>query len=241
MRIPEILTKTDHRPWPLPKGKWSFYQEWNNALFLHWKVDPLELEELIPQELELDLIDGKAWISIVAFTMEKIRPRRLPYFSPVSNFDEINIRTYVKHRNKPGVHFLSIEGGKRLSCFVARSLSELPYRYSNMKRSKTEYSSCNHRFGEILSVNYNVANTITPKSDLDKWLTERYALFQDTETAINAFDIHHLEWPVFDVTLNELVVNYPRFNGFVSNVPDKIHYSTGVKVLAWGKETWEKK
>ncbi len=240
MRISDILANTEHRPWKLPEGKWSFYQEWNNAVFLHWKVDPNELKALIPEELELDIFEGKAWISLVAFTMEKIRPRNLPYFAPVSNFDEINIRTYVKHRNKPGVHFLSIEGGKRLSCFVARSLSELPYRYSNMKRRKTEYTSCNISFGEILNVKYSVGNGVTEKSEIDKWLTERYALFQHTETSINAFDIHHLEWPIFEVDLNDLIVNYPRFTNFISNEPDKIHYSTGVKVIAWGKEKWEK-
>jgi len=241
MKISEILTKTEHRPWELPEGKWSFYQEWNKAVFLHWKVDPSELKTLVPEELELDLIEGKAWISLVAFTMEKIRPRNLPYFLPVSNFDEINIRTYVKHRNKPGVYFLSIEGGKRLSCMVARHLSELPYRYSNIRRSKTEYSSCNFRSGEILNLNYQVGSSISVKSDLDKWLTERYALFQNTESTINAFSIHHLEWPVFEVNINELILNYPRFSNFISNQPDKVHYSSGVKVIAWGKEKWEKK
>ena len=58
------------------------------------------LQILVPAEIEIDLFEGKPWVSLVAFTMEKIRPRYLPYFPPISNFDEINIRTYVKSKNK---------------------------------------------------------------------------------------------------------------------------------------------
>ncbi|WP_237151154.1 DUF2071 domain-containing protein [Pontibacter actiniarum] len=89
-------------------------------------MDYDELVKLVPDDLEIDLFKGKPWVSLVAFTMEKIRSRNLPYFSPVSNFDEINIRTYVKYNNKAGVYFRSIEGGAKISCQVAKSLSELP-------------------------------------------------------------------------------------------------------------------
>ena len=111
MKIKEILNQTNHRPWKIPNESWKFYQEWNRAVFLHWQVELSELKKFVPDELEIDLFDGKAWISVVAFTMEKIRPKYLPYFSPISNFDEINVRTYVKANGKSGVYFLSIEDG----------------------------------------------------------------------------------------------------------------------------------
>lgn len=109
MKIREILNKTEHRPWKLPVGNWKFYQEWNNAVFLHWQVNESELRKLVPEDIEIDLFDGKPWVSVVAFTMEKIRPRSLPAFPLISDFDEINIRTYVKYNGKTGVYFLSIE------------------------------------------------------------------------------------------------------------------------------------
>ena len=89
----------------------------------------------MPKELDIDLFEGKPWVSVVAFTMEKIRPKNLPSFAPISNFDEINIRTYIRSNNKTGVYFLSIEGGTKLSCKIAKGISELPYRFSKMKRS----------------------------------------------------------------------------------------------------------
>jgi len=110
MTIREILNTTEHRPWKMPTEKWKFYQEWNNVIFLHWQVELSELKKFVPEELEIDLFGGKPWVSVVTFTMEKIRPKNLPSFAPISDFDEVNIRTYVKSNNKTGVYFLSIEG-----------------------------------------------------------------------------------------------------------------------------------
>ncbi|MAO37511.1 MAG: hypothetical protein CMP12_16700 [Zunongwangia sp.] len=235
MTTRELLTTTAHRPWKIPNNNWKFYQEWNNALFLHYQVDLNELEKFVPKELEIDLFDGKPWISVVAFTMEKIRPKNLPCFPPISNFDEINIRTYVKSNNKTGVYFLSIEGGKMLSCKIARGISELPYRFSKIKRANQKYQSENSYFNDKLDIQFTIGNKITKKTKLINWLTERYALFQDTDKSINEFEIHHLEWPINEINLSKLELNYPRFKKLISEQPSKIHYSKGVKVLAWEK------
>lgn len=81
MKLSEILENTKHRPWEIPKRSWRFYQEWNDVLFLHWQVDLEELRKFVPEELEIDLFEGKPWISVVAFAMEKIRPRYMPAFA----------------------------------------------------------------------------------------------------------------------------------------------------------------
>jgi uncharacterized protein YqjF (DUF2071 family) len=236
----DILNTTEHRPWKIPTEKWKFYQEWNNAIFLHWQVELSELENFVPTELEIDLFDGKPWISVVAFTMEKIRPKNLPSFPPISDFDEINIRTYVKSKNKTGVYFLSIEGGKKLSCKVAKGMSELPYRFSKIKRTENKYESSNSEFNEKLNIEFTIGKGITEKTELEKWLTERYALFQDTEKSINEFEIHHLEWTINKIDMKKLEFNYQRFDKLIKNNPDKIQYSKGVKVIAWGKNKKEK-
>ncbi|EPR68907.1 YqjF family protein [Cyclobacterium qasimii] len=241
MKIREILNTTEHRPWKIPTESWLSYQEWNNAIFLDWQVQLSELKKFVPKELEIDLYRGKPWISVVAFTMENIRPKNLPSFSPISNFDEINIRTYVKsNNNKTGVYFLSIEGGKKLSCKVAKGMSELPYRFSKIKRTETRYESNNSEFNDKLNIQFSIGKEISKKTELDKWLTERYALFQDTEKSINEFEIHHLEWPINEIDLNNLEFNYPRFGKLIKNEPNKIQYSKGVKVIAWGKNKKDK-
>ena len=225
----------------MPSHKWSYYQEWNRAIFLHWEVEIEQLKSFVPDEIEIDLFKGKPWISLVAFTMEKIRPRFLPPFSPISNFDEINIRTYVKSKNKTGVYFLSIEGGKKISCKIARSLSQLPYRYSKIKRSENSFQSINPKFNDQLSIQFNIVNQTIEKQEIDHWLTERYALYQDSNQHINEFEIHHLEWPINKLDIVDLNVNYPRFRNLIRSSPNKVQYSEGVKVLAWNKTKLDKK
>jgi uncharacterized protein YqjF (DUF2071 family) len=235
MSIQEIQHQIEHRPWAMPQQAWKYYQEWNRAVFLHWKVEHDTLRKWVPDAIEIDLFDGVPWISLVAFTMEKIRPRYLPPFSPISNFDEINIRTYVKAKGKTAVYFLSIEGGKRLSCQVARSLSELPYRYSKIKRKGGEYTSRNEAYGDQLEVNYQVGESVPQKTALDKWLTERYALIQDGKKTINQFEIQHKEWDIKELKIDHLLVQYPRFNALINKHPDLTHYSPGVQVISWDK------
>tara|TARA_A200000113_G_scaffold91191_1_gene81647 strand:- start:844 stop:1575 length:732 start_codon:yes stop_codon:yes gene_type:complete len=240
LKIQKILNHKDHRPWKLPDEKWKFYQEWNNAIFLHFKVDLEELKKHVPKELEIDLFQGESWVSIVAFTMEKIRPKNIPAFSPISNFHEINIRTYVKKNNKTGVYFLSIEGGTKLSCKIAKYISDLPYRYSLIERSSKHYSSINLKFKDELCFKFEIGKQIEKKSELDNWLTERYALFQETDNYINEYEIHHLPWLVNDVEVKSLKCFYPRFKNLLNNKPDKMQYSKGVKVIAWGKNRIKK-
>ncbi|QDH78447.1 DUF2071 domain-containing protein [Echinicola soli] len=236
MRIRELLQIKDHRPWELPKRKWSYYQEWNDAVFLHWPVDETALRKWVPAELEIDFFDGQAWISVVAFTMEKIRPRNLPPFPPISNFHEINIRTYVKYKGKQGVYFLSIEGGKRTSCKVAKSLSALPYRFSPMKRVNGSYHAANAACQDELQLKFRIEATLEEKSPLEWWLMERYALFQDSPNAINAYEIHHTPWPARKIALTKAFIKYPRFSKLFHGQPVLSHYSPGVKVLAWANE-----
>lgn len=235
MKINQILKTTDHRPWKLPSTKWKFYQEWNNTLFIHWPVDLTELKRLVPEQLEIDLFEGRAWISLVVFRMKKIRPKNFPAFPPISNFDEINIRTYVKYKGKAGVQFLSIEAASKFSCHIATNLSQLPYRYSKMSRKKETFKSWNSIHNDKLELQYKIGQKLNDKLDLDKWLTERYALFQDFGNTINKFEIHHLEWPIFKVELIKLHCCYPRFSKLMRQEASKVHYSPGVQVIAWDK------
>ena len=236
MTIQEILNQTAHRPWALPTGRWRYYQEWNKAIFLHWKVDSDELRKFVPEEMSIDVFEGQAWVSLVAFSMEKIRPRNLPHFSPVSNFIEINVRTYASYKQKPGVYFLSIEGGRRISCQLAKSLSQLPYRYSEMKKANNFYCSEHLQFGDKLEVNYTVGEKVENKTSIDYWLTERYALFQESPGFISEFETHHIEWPIYEAQIDKLELEYPRFGEMLNKQPDLVHYSPGVKVIAWDKK-----
>lgn len=234
MEIKTLIAQHQHRPWPMPESKWHYYQEWNQVVFLHWAVSPAVLEPMMPEGLKLDIIDGQAWVSLVAFTMNNIRPRNLPAFSPVSDFDEINIRTYVERDGKTGVHFLSIEAGKPIAVKIARSLSGLPYRYSKMSRNEEHFTSINKERGDHLEITGAFGNAMNSPDQLDLWLTERYALIQDDGHALNQFEIHHVPWPLYVFVPDRIRIDYPEYD-FLSDPPHRVHYSPGVQVVSWGK------
>lgn len=235
--IKQILQQSSERPWQHPSKKYAYYQEWNKALFFHYKVDPSHLVELLPKDLELDLYQGQAWISIVPFTMQKIRPRFLPALSWVSDFEEINLRTYVIKDGKPGVYFLNIEAGKRHSAFLAKTLSGLPYQYSKIKRNSVDYFQ--GRFAPknfSIDVKYTVGAPVVSKTDLDLFLTERYCLYVDHKAKLYRYEIHHLPWEIRTLHPLNLDISYRIGAVTLERQPDLMHYSPGVQVVAWSKE-----
>lgn len=238
--IQEILTAVDHRPWELPQGNWTYYQEWNRLIFLHFEVPFDVLRALVPHALELDSLDGQCYISVVPFTMEKIRPRHLPAVGFISDFDELNVRTYVVKEGKPGVYFLNIEAGKSLSAFVSRTLSGLPYEKATMKRSKGKYSSHNSKKNYQLEATYHIGEVVTHKTPLQVWLTERYCLYTYGNNTLHRYQIHHKEWELKTIAFDYLKVDYTF--GSLKLTEDKVlapNYSDGIQVVAWSKEKVE--
>ena len=231
-----LLQQAEHRPFPLPHGKWCYYQEWNKVLFLHWEMPLNPLKKQIPSSLEIDTFKGKAYVSLVAFTMQKIHPRYLPAVKSISDFDEINIRTYVIRDGKPGVYFLNIEAGKTLSAKVAKTLSGLPYEKAEMFRKKRMYLSANKAHNNVFEAHYKTKELKQPKTDLDRWLTERYYLYLAKNDFCYRYDIHHLEWEIQTLNFDSLVINYAVEDYELTTPPDLCHYSKGVQVLAWKRK-----
>lgn len=234
--IPNLLSEIHHRPFALPTGSWQYYQEWNKALFLHWKIPFDELRKSVPERLELDTFESEAYISLVAFQMQKIRPKHLPAVKFISDFEEINLRTYVINDGKAGVYFLNIEAEKYLSAFVAKKLSGLPYEKSNIFRKGNRFSSQNTFKKFHLEAEFEAKEKLQTKTGLDHWLTERYCLYLEDRNQLFRFDIHHKEWEIRNVEIKKLSLSYELKNNYLINShPDLIHYSEGVKVLAWSK------
>jgi uncharacterized protein len=235
--IEEILDNKTHRPFKMPEGNWIFYQEWNRALFLHWVVPFELLRNCVPPKLNIDTFEGNCYISLVAFTMEKIRPKFLPSIEYLSDFDEVNVRTYIDNDNKKGVYFLNIEAGKTISVIIAKAISGLPYEKAKINRTDKFYSSKNLKKGFRLNAEFEVKEKVSIKTELDKWLTERYCLYLDQDRELYRYDIHHKEWEIKNINIKSLNVNY-RFSEINLNErqPNLTHYSDGIKVIAWKRQ-----
>lgn len=118
---------------PAPNRRAVMHQRWENLLFLHWALEPDRIQHTLPQGLHADTLDGKGWLGIVPFAMRGVRPTGLPAFGPVSNFLELNVRTYVHDdRGVPGVWFYSLDCNQPLAVAIARVFFGLPYMHAKM-------------------------------------------------------------------------------------------------------------
>lgn len=233
--IKEILASTGNRQYPLPDRKWKYYQEWHNTVFFHWEVPPYLLEKYIPKGIELDTYNNMAWVSMVSFEVKSMRLRNLPAFPYISNFEEINIRTYVTRDEIPGIYLFSIETNKFIEVLFSRLFIGLPYQKCQIKRSGNHVQSENKTLNHLLDITIDKNTALVNKTGIDVWLTERHSLYEMCGSKICRFDIHHKEWDLRnpDVTIHDIMYEAGKYK--ISTYPDKIQYSEKIEVVLWGK------
>jgi hypothetical protein len=125
---------------------------WLDLLFAHWPVDPDALAAKLPAGLDLDLRDGQAWLGIVPFTMADVAPRGVPALGRFSQFPEINVRTYVRHGDLPGIWFLSLDAASRPTVEGARRVSTCRISAPGCRRSASPEGSRTGPSGSIAGV-----------------------------------------------------------------------------------------
>lgn len=159
-------------------------QQWRDLLFLHWDFSPEHVQRSLPAGLEVDTFDGRAWIGLVPFFMCRVRPRGLPAVPILSDFLELNVRTYVRdHHGRPGVWFYSLDCNQPLAVRLARIGFSLPYFDAAMSASRLgstiAYTSRRHGTSATCSVTYRPSGTAAPATpgSLEEFLVERYRLF----------------------------------------------------------------
>jgi uncharacterized protein YqjF (DUF2071 family) len=198
------LEHLGHRPWPLPARGWVMGQTWEDLLFAHWRVPVEEVRRHVPHQLEVDEHDGSAWVGITPFRLTGLRGRGtvpLPY---VSSFLELNVRTYVRADEKPGIWFFSLDASSRLAVEVARRTYRLPYFHARMSATRSgdwiAYECARlSEPGRVFSGRYRPSGsafTAEPGS-LEWFLAERYCLYTtDQRGSLARADIHHELWPL---------------------------------------------
>jgi uncharacterized protein YqjF (DUF2071 family) len=107
---------------------------WTNLCLVSYAVEPERLAGRLPPGLELDLRDGRAFVSLVAFDFEDIRVLGVPW-PGYRRFPEVNLRFYVRHGQERGVVFVREYVPRRLVAWIARALYNEPYRAARMASS----------------------------------------------------------------------------------------------------------
>ena len=71
--------------------------EWRSLAMLNYVVDPALLAPMVPPGTELDNFEGRTYMSLVGFRFERTRVRGI-WIPLHSDFDEVNLRFYVRRR-----------------------------------------------------------------------------------------------------------------------------------------------
>jgi uncharacterized protein YqjF (DUF2071 family) len=232
-------------PMRRPAGRAVMKQRWSRLLFLHWPIAAEELRPLLRRGLTLDTYDGQAWVGLVPFVVTGARPVFAPAIPGVSNFVEVNVRTYVHDRGgDPGVWFFSLDASSRVAVRVARALYHLAYRFAEMAADVSgERVRFRSRRAERASrpagctLEYEPRGPVAPArpGTLDHFLLERYVLYAAKGDRLYRGRVHHSPYPAQDATVEGLTEDLIQAAGLVRPAGDPlVHYAAGVDVDVYG-------
>jgi uncharacterized protein YqjF (DUF2071 family) len=238
-----VGTRVAHRPWPVPRTPWVMTQSWHDLLFAHWRVDATELRRAVPRAFEVDLFENEAWLGIVPFSMTNVALRGMPSVPWLSAFPELNVRTYVRVKDRPGVYFFSLDAGRRLAVVAARTLLNLPYYSAAMtvERSTDGVRYDSKRRGRLpaeFGATYSAAGVpFTPSpGSLEYFLTERYCLYHyNRRGEPYRLEIHHLPWLLQGAraTITTNTMGAASRLTIDSAPPVLLHFARRQDVIAW--------
>jgi len=202
--------------------------KWEQLTMLHWRYPAEEVQALLPSGLTVETFDGSAWVGLVPFQMSVDVP-------------ETNVRTYVQGKSgEPGVYFWSLEASSLPAVVTARATYQVPYFWSTMSLEQTgsrlRYETTRCWPGpkgahSLVEVDVGEPYSAGEATDLDRFLTARWALYGNFGRWISYATMFHEPWPLHHASVvhwdDELVTA-----AGLSQPTDQpiVHYSPGVNV-----------
>lgn len=222
-----------------PEAKSVMRQQWRDLLFLHFSVDVEAVQKLLPEGLAVDDWEGRAWIGLVPFRMQKIRPIWGPSLPWISAFPETNVRTYVHHQGKgPGVWFFSLDAARWLACRYARAAFRLPYFHAAMsvRRANRTVEYRSDRLESPKPARLSGSATFGPETRIaipgtfEFFLVERYLLYSERNGDLFQGRVHHPPYPLREVERYSVEENLVGQTGLTVRPWESALFSDGVDV-----------
>ena len=225
-------------------GPWIVFMKWQDLLFAHWRIPVDELRRLVPAPFEVETFDGSGWLAVVPFRMARVHPRLLPPVSVVSDFPEINVRTYVTYRGRPGVWFFSLDADDRAAVMLGRHAFRLPYVRAEMSVEERTDGWFDYRSRRIdgdapkasLRGRYRPRPDLpAPDDELTRWLTRRDGLWSlDRRGRPLWTGIRHPVWPLQAAEAELEDVSLVAADGLaIEGPPVHLAFSRSVDVQGW--------
>ncbi len=165
----------------------------------------------------------------------------LPTMARILHFPETNVRTYVRGESgEPGVYFWSLEASALVSVLTARLTYQVPYFWAAMtidrdgpvRRYRSERYWPKPK-GASSDVEVTIGAPFGPDeaTDLDRFLTARWALYGDLGPWLTYATMFHEPWPLHHATVERCDDQLVQAAGLARPTGDPlVHYSPGVSV-----------
>jgi uncharacterized protein YqjF (DUF2071 family) len=199
--------------------------EWRKLAFANYIINEDVLKPHIPYGTELDLWQGKCYISLVGmmFMNTKVLGVKIPYHV---NFEEVNLRFYVKRFEngqwKRGVVFIKEIVPKKAITFVANNLYNENYDTMKMAHEWKEFNqkrTVSYSWGKTEKNNKLKMTAGLEMQDIEKnseteFILENYLGFAKVKAEKTfQYTVKHPRWKLYDVEDYKLQVNYGNIYG----------------------------
>ncbi|MBK9214886.1 MAG: DUF2071 domain-containing protein [Chloracidobacterium sp.] len=219
---------------------------WKDLIMANYVVEPSLLASHVPRGIELDLNDGKCFVSLVGFMFLDTRVLGVPIPFHI-NFEEVNLRYYVKREVdgeiRRGVCFIKEIVPRYAIATVARVMYGEPYECWQMShvRSGTMVSYGWTREGVTnrLSVDMDENLGVPPEGSHGEFIIEHYwGYTQRGGARVDEYRVEHPKWELFS-TKNEVIdvdfaATYGEQFGFLRDeTPHSILLAKGSEVAVY--------
>lgn len=224
--------------------------EWRNLIMINYEVPPAVLFPYLPGGIELDLFEGKAYVSLVAFHFlnTKVAGIGFPFHK---NFEEVNLRFYVRYKEenewKRGVVFISEIVPRRMIAWVAKVFYKEKYTYAPMKSRIEEREKRKLFFSwgegmpysiEVLTESFTQSMTAGSK---EEFIFEHYWGYTSLPgNQTGEYKVQHPSWNIYPVIDSKLKVDFKELYGndfsfLNSTSPDSVFVAEGSAVNVYAR------
>ena len=197
--------------------------DWRNLLMLNYAVHPSLLARFVPSGTELDSFDRKTYLSLVGFEFNRTSLAGIPV--PFhQQFEEVNLRFYVRRLSKRGVVFIRELVPKRAVAAVARWAFNENYVHVLMSHqiayrpdgavASAEYAWGSGRDRCVARIETDGAGYLAPEGSVSQFITEHYwGYAAQKDGGCLEYEVQHPQWQVWNAKHAEFSGNPARLYG----------------------------
>lgn len=215
-------------------------QDWLDLAYVHWRYEPELVQALLPKGLEVDTFDGSAWVGLIPFSMREIALPHGPSVPYLGSFSEVNVRTYVRSGDRPGVWFFSLDVDRLVPAVVARVTYRLPYCWgvtSHARRGDTLTTIVRRRWPHRVADSSMVIDMgeRIEADELDVFLSARWGLYSRSLRGLRYAAVDHEPWPLRSASLRSVDSTLVQATGLPAPLgAPRVRCSDGVSVrIGW--------